>query len=396
MSTDPAAMVKEGVRLFKANKKAEARSIWEQVTELDPYNEQAWLWLSAVVDSVEDQRVCLENVLYINPDNPNAKKGLATLDAKNPSASGATSSRPAGTAPLSTTPPIATSSASSTFMPETTSPEVYDDWIGSLNLPGTGNLDSSPSTASSGTSSGKTKKPATNPFTTTDFDNLDSYDTTDTDGNIFDNISDQGDSFEIYTPSPKETTGASYSSGDDLRAMMSMDDDDDDRYLSPSSSASRPSSAAAFTSTDSYSYDDSDDDDDVFGDDFSIYTPPGPAASTTRANEYDLGDDPFGDNPFPNAVPSTSSQTSSSPFTSDDLDFDTDAVSFSTSGSAYGIASDDDPDPGEYFAMIPDTIRARPLPGSDEKYPVLLRLMFILLLLLNMGAIVLLVVQLAG
>jgi hypothetical protein len=375
-------MVKEGVRLYKANKKAEARTLWEQVTELDPYNEQAWLWLSAVVESVDDQRVCLENVLYINPDNPNAKKGLATLDAKNPSASGATSNRPAGTAPLSE-PPIATSSASSSFVPEATSPEVYDNWIGSLNLPGTGNLDSSASAFTTEPSTG-TKKPGTSPFTTTDFDDLDS------DDNLFSGISADDDSFEVFTPSQKETTGASYSGGDDLRAMMSMDDDEDDRYTPPSASGRGAASAPAFGS---YAQDD-DDDDDVFGDDFSVYTPPAPAASSSRSNEYDLGDDPFGDNPFPNAAPAS---TSSSPFTSDDLDFDTVASSYGSSSSAYGMtSSDEELDPGEYFAMIPETIKAGPLPGSDEKYPLVLRLAFILLLLLNMGAIVMLIVQFAG
>jgi hypothetical protein len=394
MSTDPAAMVKEGVRLYKANKKAEARSLWEQVTELDPYNEQAWLWLSAVVDSVDDQRVCLENVLYINPDNPNAKKGLAALDAKNPSATGATSNRPAGTAPLTSSfdsgfdpaPPIATSSASSTFTPEPTAPEVYDDWIGSLNLPGTGTLDSSQSDAG-------TKKPGTSPFTTTDFDSFSDFGSGTGDDNIFAGVSDEDDSFEIYTPSPQETTGASYSSGDDLRAMMSMDDDDD-VYSPPSSSSSASSrggsSAPAFAS----SYDDSDDDDDVFGDDFAVYTPPSASSSSrTNASEYDLGDDPFSDNPFPNAAPAASS---SSPFTSDDLDFETDSAVFSSSGSAYGLTSDDEMDPGEYFAMIPASIKARSLPGSDEKYPLVVRLLFILLLLLNMGAIILLIVQFAG
>jgi hypothetical protein len=390
MSTDPAAMVKEGVRLFKANKKAEARSIWEQVTELDPYNEQAWLWLSAVVESVEDQRVCLENVLYINPDNPNAKKGLATLDAKNPSATGATSNRPSGTSPLtSAAPPIATSSSSSSFIPEATPPEVYDDWIGSLNLPNTGNLDSSQPTSPHSTSGGTTKKPATSPFTTTDFDQLDGFDSADS--NVFADISTEESAFEVYTPSPKETTGASYSSGDDLRAMMAADDDEEDRYSASSTSRSG-ASAPAFGD---FALDDSDDDDDVFGDDFAVYTPPAPAASTARTNEYDLGDDPFSDDPFPNAA-STSSATSS-PFTSDDLDFDSSASTFGSPSRSYGFASaDDDLDPSEYFAMIPTSIKTKALPGSDEKYPLLLRLMFIALLLLNMGAIILLVVQLAG
>ena len=40
------------------------------------------LWLSGAVDDPEDQRVALENVLALDPDNPYAKEGLAYLDAQ--------------------------------------------------------------------------------------------------------------------------------------------------------------------------------------------------------------------------------------------------------------------------------------------------------------------------
>lgn len=82
MSANVEAMVKEGIRAFKANKKEEARALWEKATELDQYNEQAWLWLSAVVETDDDKRTCLENVLFINPNNANAKKGLEMIDAE--------------------------------------------------------------------------------------------------------------------------------------------------------------------------------------------------------------------------------------------------------------------------------------------------------------------------
>lgn len=116
MTANVDAMVKEGIRAFKGNKKDEARALFEKATELDQYNEQAWLWLSAVVDTEEDQRVCLENVLFINPDNAAAKKGLSKLvDSEEEDV-------------------IATSSASSNFTPEETAPEVYDEWVDNLNI----------------------------------------------------------------------------------------------------------------------------------------------------------------------------------------------------------------------------------------------------------------------
>lgn len=81
-ATNVNVMVKEAIRALKANNKAEARSLLEKATELDPYNEQAWLWLSGVVDTEDDQRTCLQNVLFVNPGNENAKQGLVMLDAK--------------------------------------------------------------------------------------------------------------------------------------------------------------------------------------------------------------------------------------------------------------------------------------------------------------------------
>lgn len=76
------AMVKDAVRALKANNKEEARALLQQAIDLDPYNEQAWLWLSGVVEGEEDQRTCLQNVLFINPGNENARQGLEMLDAK--------------------------------------------------------------------------------------------------------------------------------------------------------------------------------------------------------------------------------------------------------------------------------------------------------------------------
>jgi len=82
MSANVNAMVKEAIRLYRANKRDEAQTMLLKATELDENNEQAWMWLSAVVDSVEDQMVCLENVLVINPSNADAKRGLDLLKAQ--------------------------------------------------------------------------------------------------------------------------------------------------------------------------------------------------------------------------------------------------------------------------------------------------------------------------
>ncbi len=82
MSTEAARLLQEGIAAFKAGRKDEARRLLTRATELDERNENAWLWLSAVVDSLENQQICLENVLALNPNNTRALKGLDAVTKK--------------------------------------------------------------------------------------------------------------------------------------------------------------------------------------------------------------------------------------------------------------------------------------------------------------------------
>ena len=52
------------------------------VVDKNESHETAWLWLSAMVDTLEEQQICLENVLAINPANEQARKGLDSLNQK--------------------------------------------------------------------------------------------------------------------------------------------------------------------------------------------------------------------------------------------------------------------------------------------------------------------------
>lgn len=83
-STQVAELLQQGIAAVKAGRKEEARQALLRVIELDEQNEHAWLWLSGVVESLEDRRVCLENVLAINPHNANAQAGLRWLDQQAP------------------------------------------------------------------------------------------------------------------------------------------------------------------------------------------------------------------------------------------------------------------------------------------------------------------------
>jgi ketosteroid isomerase-like protein len=77
-------LLKEGIAAFKAGRKKEARELFFQIIELDRGNEQAWLWLSGAVDTDDERRACLEEVLALNPANAVARRGLEHLQALDP------------------------------------------------------------------------------------------------------------------------------------------------------------------------------------------------------------------------------------------------------------------------------------------------------------------------
>lgn len=72
-------ILEQAIVAARAGRRAEARQLLETVLDADQRNEQAWLWMSGVVDDDEERIICLENVLTINPHNETARKGLAAL-----------------------------------------------------------------------------------------------------------------------------------------------------------------------------------------------------------------------------------------------------------------------------------------------------------------------------
>lgn len=85
-------LLTQGVASARAGQRAEAYNLLLDVVERDRHNEMAWLWLSTVTDSLEDQRICLENALTINPNNTHAREQLAALPADGVQLSAASSS----------------------------------------------------------------------------------------------------------------------------------------------------------------------------------------------------------------------------------------------------------------------------------------------------------------
>jgi tetratricopeptide (TPR) repeat protein len=73
------ALLRDGIAALKAGRREQARALLMQVVEQDDQNEKAWLWLSGAVETDDDRRVCLENVLTLNPGHAAARQGLAKL-----------------------------------------------------------------------------------------------------------------------------------------------------------------------------------------------------------------------------------------------------------------------------------------------------------------------------
>jgi hypothetical protein len=69
-----------GVAAARGGQKVAATKFLRQAVRLNPQHEQAWLWLSGVLDDPQDVAFCLRAVLGINPGNERAQKGLAWIE----------------------------------------------------------------------------------------------------------------------------------------------------------------------------------------------------------------------------------------------------------------------------------------------------------------------------
>ena len=70
-------LLRAGIAAAKSGQRERARDLLMRVVEQDEENVLAWLWLSGVVESLDDREICLENVLALDPDHDAARKGLA-------------------------------------------------------------------------------------------------------------------------------------------------------------------------------------------------------------------------------------------------------------------------------------------------------------------------------
>jgi tetratricopeptide (TPR) repeat protein len=73
-------LMREAIASVKSGNHEWARDCLSRVIRADPNHEEAWLWLSAVLETTAEKRYCLERVLAINPHNKQAQDGMRWLD----------------------------------------------------------------------------------------------------------------------------------------------------------------------------------------------------------------------------------------------------------------------------------------------------------------------------
>jgi hypothetical protein len=71
--------LKMGIVAVKEGRKGQAHGLLKDATRLDPSSWKAWLWLSRVAEDEDKQRVYLEKVLEINPENTLAQRELEAI-----------------------------------------------------------------------------------------------------------------------------------------------------------------------------------------------------------------------------------------------------------------------------------------------------------------------------
>jgi hypothetical protein len=74
--------LQQGILAAKAGDKFRAFDLLTRASEVPATSEQAWLWLSSVVNDDSERLFCLNNVLRINSNNVAAQRGSAMLRQK--------------------------------------------------------------------------------------------------------------------------------------------------------------------------------------------------------------------------------------------------------------------------------------------------------------------------
>lgn len=72
-------LLQAGIRAAEAGDSAQAQRLLRQVTELQPANAQAWLWLAYAVPGIEDKRAALGQALRLRPTDGRVRQSFQAL-----------------------------------------------------------------------------------------------------------------------------------------------------------------------------------------------------------------------------------------------------------------------------------------------------------------------------
>lgn len=71
----------DAIEHVKEERRAQARDVLRELIREDNNFEEAWLWMSVAVDSLDQSALCLDNALRINPRNAEAATALIRIRA---------------------------------------------------------------------------------------------------------------------------------------------------------------------------------------------------------------------------------------------------------------------------------------------------------------------------
>ncbi len=74
--------VQQGIEALQNGDRAQARNLFGAAVRENPQDVSLWLWLSRAVDSDQEQAMCFQRVLRLDPNNQEAASGLARLVAR--------------------------------------------------------------------------------------------------------------------------------------------------------------------------------------------------------------------------------------------------------------------------------------------------------------------------
>lgn len=73
-------LMRRGNLAYAAGNIKRAHHVWRRAAMLYPGEEDVWVVLLNALEDPEDRRVCLENILVINPNNEQARRQLDSLN----------------------------------------------------------------------------------------------------------------------------------------------------------------------------------------------------------------------------------------------------------------------------------------------------------------------------